>query len=1078
MGPPEEVEVAADVTPNEVPHDQTFDELGVLGVNGAQIARGVYNPPPRGFEQPTETFVRKTGMRDKGPPGYEYNNMEYLSVSAAIKPGTPGSAVFLAASARTGSAGVPGVCVRSYPTSPTRDDRLEAAGKAAQTRADEARRIAMKSRWDQHVLRANPLKAAKSRARSDSPGSTDKPSGLSWKPSTGPLTPIIRPPRSRSLEDQARREAIEAKAQAIAASPREGKPDPEAQRRLGGGGNRRKLKRGPAASDKRDMYHGIALPVNTFDKPFAGGNEVDALPGRLESLIFPQRYVDWPKEDASLPALALDVQRSPIRHAVAFRSKQPRIVCYDPQRETRGWDGPGAYEWDDRPDDNAIATSTRTNIDMDVGVGVGGRAPGGSGGGGGDGGGGSGRKSAEKGGARPRGIAVRDPGRPSPAFREGSSAFLSPTQTNVRGFALAPSSRSVDAAAAAAEGRDAAATGAEASETGNRGGAGAGGTGASRSARSAAKKKGHGGRRKKPQRLWMFQPPGREPEPALATVGWEGPGAYAIEIETGVRVKEPGRKSPVFREGSGGKRGRDVDRREREKMVSPGVSSAAGPMPEGFAVGPSEKRMDSPFTPDFLASWSSLYPEFSPPAPKTVAYGVRRQNPNRFAACFLSIEDRFDPDRVFLYAATTPAGLGPGSGETSNGGDMAGPVERYDLVSSRQQPPPANTWLGTSIRPGLPYNPSLGAENAAAGAATTPHSPRHRPSNSFSLLSPHPSTIWDETTAAGDSIDTVTSVGGSNATDGDDGAGGRTRGGVASGSEGGALAPLSLAAVGTRLGSSPKRKLARRVLPAAEAAALAAAATAAAGLARNWAGRRADTHAARGGRGPGGARADRQDGLRSDPTDVRANGVMTQGVGDMPEPSSAAGEFFKALSADSGPPLADNRCVAATSCHRQGWRHEEYQSMKKQPVSFVNKIGGGDVAQTAGGGIATRNIPAIGGGGPASHAPHQTADGLAMTEAGLAAAEMAAAEIEKEMAAAAAEKSLIQTVGRARRGPCMLTLTPSSSCQRAARTGTTTGEPLQEQTLRDGSCRGPLLFWEVEAAGGLLGSGETKVLRC
>lgn len=392
----------------------------------------------------------------------------------------------------------------------------------------------------------------------------------------------------------------------------------------------------------------------------------------------------------------------------------------------------------------------------------------------------------------------------------------------------------------------------------------------------------------------------------------------------------------------------------------------------------------------------------------------------------------------------------------------------------------ANTWLGTSIRPGLPYNPSLGADNTAAGAATTPHSPRHRPSNSFSLVSPHPSTIWDETTTAGDSIDTVTSVGGSNATDGDDGAGGRTRGGVASGSEGGALAPLSLAAVGTRLGSSPKRKLARRVLPAAEAAALAAAATAAAGLARNWAGRRADTHAARGGRGPGGAGVDRHDGLRSDSTDVRANGVMTQGVADMPEPSSAAGEFSKALSADSGP-STDNKCVAATSCRRQGWQREEYQSKKKQPVSSVNKIGGGDVAQTAGGGIATRNNSAIGGGGPASHAPRQTADGVAMTEAGLAAAEVAAAEIEKEMAAAAAEKSLIRTVGRAKRGPCMLTLTPSSSYdigQRAARTGTITGEPLQEQTLRGGSCRGPLLFWEVEAAGGLLGSGETKVLRC
>ncbi|CAB1116152.1 unnamed protein product [Ectocarpus sp. CCAP 1310/34] len=1004
MAPPEEVVVTADRTPNGVPHDQTFDELGVLGVDGSRMACGVYNPPPRGFEQPTETFVRKTGMRDKAPPGYEYNKTEYLSVSAAVKPGTPGSAVFLAASARTGSAGVPGVCVRSYPTSPTRDDRLEDARKAAQTRADQTRKIAMKSRWDRHVLRANPAKTAKSRTSTNSPGSTDKVS-------TGSLTPIIRPPRSRILEDQALREAIRAKAQAIAvgccrreqlqASPREGKPDPETHRRLGGGGNRRKLKRGHAASDKRDTYHGIAMPMKNFEKPFAGGNEVDALPGRLESLIFPHRYVDWPKEDASLPALALDVQRSPIRHAVAFRSKQPRIVCYDPQRETRGWDGPGAYEWDDRPDDNDTATNATADIDMNGG----GKAPGDSGGGGG---GRRGRKSAEKGGARPRGIAVRDPGRLSPAFREGSSAFLSPTQTNVRGFALAPSSRSVDAAAAA-EGRDVTTSVAEASENGNRCGAGAGGSGASRSARSAAKKKAQGDRRKKPQTLWMFKSPGREVEPAVATLGWEGPGAYAIDIGTGVRVKEPGRKSPVFREGSGGKRGREVDLKEREKMVSPGgVSSSAGPMPEGFAVGPRENRMDSPGTPEFLASWSSLYPEFSPPAPK---------NPNRFAPCFLSIADRFAPDPVVWSAATTTAGLGPGSGEMSNGGDMAGPVERYDLVSSRRQPPPA------------------------------------------------------------------TSVGGSNAADGDDGAGGRTRGGVASGSEGGALAPLSLAAVGTRLVSSQKRTLARRVLPAAEAAELAAAATAAAGLARNWAGRQADAHAPRGGRGPGGAGVDRQDGLRSDSTDVKANSMMTQGVDDMPEPSSTAAEMFEALSTDAGPPT-HARCVAASSYRRQGWRYEEYQSKKKPSVSSVNKIGAGGIAQTAGGGVATRNTSTIGGGGPASHAPRQTADGVAMTEAGLAAAEMAAAEIEKAGTAALAEKSLIRTVGRAKRGPCMLTLTPSSSYeigQQATRTGTTTREQLQEQTLRGDSlvsCRGPLFFWEVEPAGGLLGSGETKVLRC
>lgn len=82
--PPEEPEVGA---------WQSFEELGVLGVDGtrkvAEKARRVYHAP-RGFEQPTETFARKTGMRDKGPPGYEYNDTEHLSVSAVAKKGAPG----------------------------------------------------------------------------------------------------------------------------------------------------------------------------------------------------------------------------------------------------------------------------------------------------------------------------------------------------------------------------------------------------------------------------------------------------------------------------------------------------------------------------------------------------------------------------------------------------------------------------------------------------------------------------------------------------------------------------------------------------------------------------------------------------------------------------------------------------------------------------------------------------------------------------------------------------------------------------------------------------------------------------
>lgn len=64
------------------------DNLGAFVVDGskAPTAARTYNAP-RSFELPTENFVRKTGMRDRGPPGFEYNNPTYLSISAT-KPGS------------------------------------------------------------------------------------------------------------------------------------------------------------------------------------------------------------------------------------------------------------------------------------------------------------------------------------------------------------------------------------------------------------------------------------------------------------------------------------------------------------------------------------------------------------------------------------------------------------------------------------------------------------------------------------------------------------------------------------------------------------------------------------------------------------------------------------------------------------------------------------------------------------------------------------------------------------------------------------------------------------------------------
>ena len=115
-------------------------------------------------------------------------------------------------------------------------------------------------------------------------------------------------------------------------------------------------------------------------------------------------------------------------------------MCYDPQRETRGWDGPGAYEWDERPDrtDGIIDGITdRSEGDNPATAAPAVTEDGGGGTGRTGGGGGGGKAKAQK-GSRSRGISVRDPARASPVFREGSSEFMPPCQTNVRRFPEVP----------------------------------------------------------------------------------------------------------------------------------------------------------------------------------------------------------------------------------------------------------------------------------------------------------------------------------------------------------------------------------------------------------------------------------------------------------------------------------------------------------------------------------------------------------------------------------------------------------------------------------------------------------------
>lgn len=87
----------------------------------------------------------------------------------------------------------------------------------------------------------------------------------------------------------------------------------------------------------------------------------------------------------------------------------------DAHKETHGWSGPGAYEWD------GSIPPTNGNEDNNANLNHG-SSPGGTG------------------ALRPKGIAVRDPSRKSASFRPESSAFIAPSQANVREYAAVPSS--------------------------------------------------------------------------------------------------------------------------------------------------------------------------------------------------------------------------------------------------------------------------------------------------------------------------------------------------------------------------------------------------------------------------------------------------------------------------------------------------------------------------------------------------------------------------------------------------------------------------------------------------------------
>lgn len=78
----------------------------------------------------------------------------------------------------------------------------------------------------------------------------------------------------------------------IQASPRAGKPGviAAARGRHGGAPSKgRRYRKAAAVVGTRGAFQGVKVAADALKRPFAGGTELDALPGRLESLIFPDR---------------------------------------------------------------------------------------------------------------------------------------------------------------------------------------------------------------------------------------------------------------------------------------------------------------------------------------------------------------------------------------------------------------------------------------------------------------------------------------------------------------------------------------------------------------------------------------------------------------------------------------------------------------------------------------------------------------------------------------------------------------------------------------------------------------------
>ncbi|CAM9548145.1 unnamed protein product, partial [Discosporangium mesarthrocarpum] len=284
----------------------------------------------------TEAFEYKALRIDRGTPSYEYNSMEHLAVHVK-KPGA-GSPVFLSPSWSRSPGFSPITNVRMFPTSTTRDDRAKDAAELIQERAARIRKKGRKKVREGKILEVDHCQPARVRPPTNM---RNTPTCNQGKEELKKKKKYCRRRSGRSRRRENERMHIYISLSlflsfislppSLQGSPREGSPAPQ----------KRHLGRRPATG-RQGMFKGVLMPADAFPMPFAGGSDRDLLPGRLEAVVFPERYMDWPEEKAH--TLAKGVEESPVCYSLGFQSAQARIVFNQPSVETKGWDGPGAYD--------------------------------------------------------------------------------------------------------------------------------------------------------------------------------------------------------------------------------------------------------------------------------------------------------------------------------------------------------------------------------------------------------------------------------------------------------------------------------------------------------------------------------------------------------------------------------------------------------------------------------------------------------------------------------------------------------------------------------------------------------------